>query len=235
ADIQGLGRETIARLIESGLLGDVADFYTLSFEQLATLDLDRTRQDGSATLFGQTMATKVRENIEASKTRPLAKLLFGLGIRHVGATVSEALVAAFGSLRAIMDASIEDLIAVEGVGPIIAQSISHFFEVPQNCSLIDRLETAGLTLEAASIDTAQQTLSGLTFVLTGSLSGLTRATVADALRARGATVSGSVSKNTSYVVAGADPGSKYDKAVALGIPVLDEDDLARIIETGEVS
>jgi DNA ligase (NAD+) len=232
ADIQGLGREMIARLIEVGLVEDIADFYKLTHEQLATLDMGRILKDGQSALLGDTMATKVQDSIESSKTRPLAKLLFGLGIRHVGATVSEALVAAFGNLRAIADASEEQLTAVDGVGPIIAHGIVDYFKLAQNRGLVDELEAVGVVLESKMPDADRQTLSGLTFVLTGSLTRLKRADATDALRAWGATVSGSVSKKTSYVVAGADPGSKYDKAVTLGIPILDEDYLARVIATG---
>jgi DNA ligase (NAD+) len=234
ADIEGLGRETITNLIEAGLVHDVADFYTLTFEKLAHLDLQRTRQDGSATVFGETMATKVMAHIEASKTRPLAKLLFGLGIRHVGATVSEALVAAFGSLEAIAHATQEQLVATCGIGATIAASIGHFFALEQNCTLVERLKQAGVVLEAEAVDTSQHTLAGLTFVLTGSLRRFTRTLAGDALKARGATVSSSVSRNTSFVIAGEDAGSKYDKAVTLGVPILTEDDLAVLIETGHV-
>ena len=234
ADIEGLGRETISRLIESDLVRDVADFYLLTPDQLALLNLRRERQDGSATLFGETMASKVMANIEASKTRPLAKLLFGLGIRHVGATVSEALVAALGSIEAIGQATTQQLTAVEGVGDIIALSIESFFALRQNRQLIERLRRAGVVLIAQKVDTSQHTLAGLTFVLTGSLSRFTRTQAGDALKMRGATVSSSVSRNTSFVVVGADAGSKYDKALALGITLLSEDDLAYLIETGEI-
>ncbi|MCL2492057.1 MAG: NAD-dependent DNA ligase LigA, partial [Coriobacteriia bacterium] len=233
ADIQGLGRETIARLIQSDLVGDIADFYLLTLAQLTDLELNRALKDGTPSLFGETMAQKVIENIEASKTRPLPKLLFGLGIRHVGATVSEALVGALGSLRAIAQASEEELTAIEGVGPVIAKSIIHFFEVADNRTLIDRLERAGVDLEVEPIDTATQTLSGQTFVLTGTLAHLVRAQATDDLRALGATVSGSVSKNTSFVVAGDNPGSKYDKAVSLGVTILTEEDLMRILDEGK--
>ena len=233
ADIQGLGRETLTRLIEAGVVTDIADFYTMTFEQLAGLDLQRTKADGQATLFGETMAAKVMDNIKASRTRPLSKLLFGLGIRHVGATVSEALVAELGSMRALEEATAEQLTAIDGVGPVIAHSIRQYFELPQNHELIDDLEAAGVVLEGTPVDREHQTLKGLTFVLTGSLDRMTRTEAGDALRARGATVTGSVSKKTSFVVAGRDSGSKYDKAAALGIPVLDEDELVRILETGE--
>jgi len=234
ADIQGLGRETIARLIDAGLVADIADFYTLSVEKLASLEMGRELKDGAPSLFGDTLAKKVRESIEASKTRPLAKLLFGLGIRHVGATVAEALVASLGSMRAILEADEDTLTAIDGVGPVIAHSIIQFFAIEQNRALIDALEQAGVALEAEEIDADQQTLRGLTFVLTGTLGALSRAEATDRLRARGAMVAGSVSKKTSFVVAGVDPGSKYDKAVSLGIPILGEDDLARIIETGRI-
>jgi len=234
ADIEGLGKETIARLVDAGLVKDVADFYSLTFDQLAALDLLREKQDGSSSLFGETMASKVMVNIEKSKKRPVAKLLFGLGIRHVGATVSDALITKFGSLEVIEEASEEQLTALDGVGPVIAQSIGQFFSLQSNHGLVSRLKQAGVVLETEPIDASKHTLAGLTFVLTGTLEHLKRAQVTDDLRSLGATVSSSVSKNTSYVIVGADPGSKYDKAVSLGIPLLTEGDLVRIIESGSV-
>lgn len=239
-DIDGMGEEIIGRLIESGRMTDVADYYTLDVVELSMLDMGRVNKDGAPIRLGETVAKKLMAAIDESRTRPLARPLFGLGIRHVGKTMAEALAAAFPSIDALMAASEEELAAVEGVGPKIARCVYLFFRTPDNVAVIERLRKHGVSLEddvqAAEEDALPQTLAGLTFVLTGSLtqSGMTRDEAGAALKARGAKVSGSVSKKTSYVVAGEAAGSKYDKAIALGVPVLDEDVLLRILETGEV-
>ena len=186
------------------------------------------------------MAKKLVAAIDESRTRPFARPLFGLGMRHVGKTMAETLARAFPSMEALMAASEEELASVDGVGPKIAHSTYLFLRTPDNVQVIERLAKHGVRLaddvEAAAADALSQTLEGLTFVLTGSLvqSGMTRDEAGAALKARGAKVSGSVSKRTSYVVAGEAAGSKYDKAVALGVPVLDEPTLLAILETGEV-
>lgn len=239
-DIDGMGEEIIGRLIESGRVTDVADYYTLDVVELSMLDMGRVNKDGAPIRLGETVAKKLMAAIDESRTRPLARPLFGLGIRHVGKTMAEALAAAFPSIDALMAASEEELAAVEGVGPKIARCVYLFFRTPDNVAVIDRLRKHGVSLEddvqAAEEDALPQTLAGLTFVLTGSFtqSGMTRDEAGAALKARGAKVSGSVSKKTSYVVAGEAAGSKYDKAIALGVPVLDEDALLHILETGEV-
>ena len=239
-DIDGMGEEIIGRLIESGRVTDVADYYTLDAVELSMLDMGRVNKDGAPIRLGETVAKKLMAAIDESRTRPLARPLFGLGIRHVGKTMAEALAAAFPSIDALMAASEEELAAVEGVGPKIARCVYLFFRTPDNVAVIERLRKHGVSLEddvlAAAEDALPQTLAGLTFVLTGSLtqSGMTRDEAGAALKARGAKVSGSVSKKTSYVVAGEAAGSKYDKAIALGVPVLDEDALLHILETGEV-
>ena len=239
-DIDGMGEEIIGRLIESGRVSDVADYYTLDVVELSMLDMGRVNKDGAPIRLGETVAKKLMAAIDESRTRPLARPLFGLGIRHVGKTMAEALAAAFPSIDALMAASEEELAAVEGVGPKIARCVYLFFRTPDNVAVIERLRKHGVSLEddvqAAEEDALPQTLAGLTFVLTGSLtqSGMTRDEAGAALKARGAKVSGSVSKKTSYVVAGEAAGSKYDKAIALGVPVLDEDALLHILETGEV-
>ena len=239
-DIDGMGEEIIGRLIESGRVTDVADYYTLDEVELSMLDMGRVNKEGAPIRLGETVAKKLVAAIDESRTRPLARPLFGLGIRHVGKTMAEALAAAFPSIDALMAASEEELAAVEGVGPKIARCVYLFFRTPDNVAVIERLRKHGVSLEddvqAAAEDALQQTLAGLTFVLTGSLtqSGMTRDEAGSALKARGAKVSGSVSKKTSYVVAGEAAGSKYDKAIALGVPVLDEGALLHILETGEV-
>jgi DNA ligase (NAD+) len=252
-DIDGLGAEIAQRLVDEGILHDIADFYSLSADRLAALEMGRTKKDGSPVVLGATVAGKIVSQVEASRSRSSARLLYGLGIRHVGTTVAEALAGAFGSLDAMMVAAAAELpvpgdgvtkaaaiaadpiASVEGVGPIIADSVRAFMANPDNLEIIERLRIAGVSL-AGETDTGPvrpQTLSGLTFVLTGALERRTRDGAASELKALGAKVSGSVSPKTSYVIVGADPGSKYDRAVELGVPVLDEAALDRVIETGE--
>ena len=237
-DIDGMGEEIVARLVESGRLTDVADYYTLDEVELSMLDMGRVNKDGEAIRLGRTVAAKLVAAIDASRGRGFARVLFGLGMRHVGKTTAEALAASYPSMDELRAATEEDLAAVEGIGPKIAHSVYLFLRTPDNVAVIDRLQARGVNLaDSAAEDAAQlpQTLAGLTFVLTGTLvqSGMTRDEAGAALKARGAKVSGSVSKKTSFVVAGESAGSKYDKAIALGVPVLDEDALLRIIETCE--
>lgn len=236
-DIDGMGEEIVARLVESERVRDVADYYSLTEYELATLETGRVNKEGEPIRLGSTIATKLIASIEASKTRPLARVLFGLGIRHVGKTTGEQLAAAFPSMDRLMEATEEQLAEVEGIGGVIAQSIRAFFGNEDNREVIHRLGRMGVSLEdAAAGDEAPQTLAGITFVLTGSLvqSGMTRDEAGARLKAMGAKVSGSVSKKTGYVVAGEAAGSKYDKAVSLGVPVLTEDDLLRLLEAGSL-
>ena len=235
-DIEGLGDEVIGRLLAAERVVDVADYYNLTEYDLATLDMGRVTKDGEAIHLGGVVAKKIMAQLEESKTRGLARVLFGLGIRHVGKTTAAALAKAFPTMEALQKASVEDLAAVDGVGQVIAESIHVFMRTPQNIEVIDRLAHLGVSMaEATAADARPQTLSGLTFVLTGSLvkSGMTRGEAGDALKAMGAKVTGSVSKKTSCVVAGEAAGSKYDKAVALGVPVIDEDAFLAILDTGE--
>lgn len=236
-DIDGMGEEIVARLVESERVRDVADYYSLTEYELATLETGRVNKEGEPIHLGSTIAAKLIASIEASKTRPLARVLFGLGIRHVGKTVGEQLAAAFPTMERLMDADEERLAEVDGVGGVIAQSVRSFFANADNREVIRRLERMGVSMEDASAaDDVPQTLAGITFVLTGSLveSGLTRDEAGARLKAMGAKVSGSVSKKTGYVIAGEAAGSKYDKAVSLGVPVLSEADLLRLFDAGSL-
>lgn len=235
-DIDGLGDELVNRMVERGLLSDVADFYDrLTEDALAALPTGRVNKAGEDIVVGPTIARKVMAQVEESKGRGLARVLFGLGIRHVGASVGEVLARRFGSLQALSSASAEEIAQVDGIGPKIAASVVGFFSVHDNLAVVERLRIAGVTLEEDDpAEAVPQTLAGLTFVLTGTLGRLTRKEAGDALKALGAKVSGSVSRRTSYVVAGASAGSKLTKAEQLGVPVLDEETLARILETGQV-
>jgi DNA ligase (NAD+) len=242
-DIDGLGDELVGRMVDQGLLSDVADFYDrLSVEALSTLDTGRVYETksrdhevGDPIFVGSKIAEKIMAQVEESKSRGLARVLFGLGIRHVGANVGEVLARRFGSIQALAAASAEEIAQVEGIGPKIAQSVTEFFSVSDNMAVIDRLRASGVMLEQETpAKVAPQTLAGLTFVLTGTLENFKRKEAGDALKALGAKVSGSVSKRTSYVIAGAAAGSKLTKAEQLGVPVLDEAALAEILSTGQL-
>jgi DNA ligase (NAD+) len=226
-DIEGMGEKICIQLTERDLVRDVADIYSLPLETLT--GLERLAEKSATNLF---------EAIEASKQRPLAKLLVGLGIRHVGPTAAVALAAELGHMDSIATAAVDDLVEVEGIGPTIAESIVRFFSEDRNRTVIEKLRAAGVNLEGPPRPAADESggglpLSGLTFVLTGGLSGRTREEAGAALEALGAKVAGSVSKKTSYVVAGANAGSKLDKAESLGVPVLDEATLEQILASGE--
>ncbi len=240
-DIEVIGEKLVAALLDAGLVRDVADFYKLTVDDLKDLPTGRfyatsTKEHaaGDPIPLGVTTARKAFENIQASLEKPFARVLFGLGITHVGKTVAESIAAEFRSIAALAAASPEQIASVEGIGPQIAQSVHDFLRTPQNLEVIERLREAGVRMEDASApaDEVPQTLAGLTFVLTGALVRWTREEAGEQLKRLGAKVSGSVSKKTSYVVAGDAAGSKLTKARELDVAVLDEDDLAKILETG---
>ncbi len=241
-DIESLGEKLVGALIDSGMVHDVADFYGLTVESLAGLPTGRFYAKGAKghaagdpIPLGATMAQKVVGNIQGSRSKPFSRVLFGLGIRHVGKTVAEAVAGAFRSIDALVAADEQDIAQVDGVGPQIAHSIAEFLSVPENLAVIDRLRAAGVQLEQREAPQGSELpLKGLTFVLTGTLRRWTREEAGDAMRALGAKVTGSVSGRTSYVVAGEAAGSKLTKARELGVAVLDEDDLARLLATGEI-
>ena len=235
-DIDGLGDEIVSRMVEQGLLTDVADFYDkLTEAALADVSTGRQSVDGDDIVVGRVIAKKVMGQVDESRGRGLARVLFGLGIRHVGANVARALAAHFGSMQALMCAAPEDIAAIDGVGPKIAASVHEFFGVEKNVAVVERLREAGVVLEEEAEEPEQpQTLSGLTFVLTGTLTGYKRSEAGKLLEAMGAKVTGSVSKKTSYVIAGEAAGSKLAKAESLGVPVLDEAALEQILATGQV-
>ena len=242
-DIDGLGDELINRMVEEGVLSDVADFYDkLTEETLASMPTGRVYDtdtadhlSGDSIPVGHTIAKKVMAQVEESKTRGLGRVLFGIGMRHVGANVAELLAQEFGSIQALATAPVEKIAEIPGIGPKIAESVHEFFSIPENVAVIERLRQAGIMLEEEkSENELPQTLAGLTFVLTGTLEHFTRDEAGAQLKAMGAKVSGSVSKKTSFVVAGEAAGSKLTKAESLGVPVLDEAALQQILETGQV-
>ena len=235
-DIDGLGDEIVSRMVEQGLLTDVADFYDkLTEEALSEVSCGRQTVDGDDIVVGKTIAAKVMAQVNESRGRGLARVLFGLGIRHVGANVARALATHFRSMQALMTAAPEDIAAIDGVGPKIAASVHEFFSVKKNVAVVERLREAGVVLEEEVEEPdAPQTLAGLTFVLTGTLLNYKRTEAAKLLEAMGAKCTGSVSKKTSYVIAGEAAGSKLAKAEQLGVPVLDESALEQILTTGQV-
>ncbi len=243
-DIDGLGEEIVQRMVQQGLLLDVADFYTLTEDELASLDTGRSYETagkdhevGDSIVVGRTIARKILAQVEESKSRGLARVLFGLGIRHVGANVATLLANTFGSMERLMLASEEDISQIDGIGPKIAASVREFFSIPTNVEVVERLRKSGVSMEQEGFGEEPeqpQTLAGLTLVLTGTLEKYTRTEAGNRLKAMGAKVSGSVSKRTSYVVAGAAAGSKLTKAEQLGVPVLDEAALDGILSTGQV-
>lgn len=242
-DIDGLGDELINRMVEEGVLSDVADFYDkLTEETLASMPTGRVYDtdtadhlSGDSIPVGHTIAKKVMVQVEESKTRGLGRVLFGIGMRHVGANVAELLAQEFGSIQALATAPVEKIAEIPGIGPKIAESVHEFFSISENVAVIERLRQARVMLEEEKPENElPQTLAGLTFVLTGTLEHFTRDEAGAQLKAMGAKVSGSVSKKTSFVVAGEAAGSKLTKAESLGVPVLDEAALQQILETGQI-
>lgn len=242
-DIDGLGNQIVERMVEQGLIRDVADFYYVSQQQIADIETGRTykqtKQSNDAATSGEpirvgtTIAKKVMAELEESKARGLDRVLFGLGIRMVGSHVARLLSQHFGSLHALQLADEDEIAQVEGIGPKIAHSVVSFFAVSDNLAVIERLRQAGVVLEETQQEENSQSLAGLTFVLTGTLPHHGRSEVKNALLALGAKVAGSVSKKTSFVIAGEAAGSKLTKAQTLGVPVLDEEALEHILSTGE--
>ena len=220
-DIRGLGYERVRQLLETGLIHDVADLYQLRSEQL--VELER---------FAKQSADQLVAAIEASKSRPLSNLLFGLGIRHVGQTVAVLLARRFGTMQALMGATEAAVNAVQGVGPTIARAVIAFFAEPRNTDLIARLERSGLTFAEPGAAGGDGALSGMTYVLTGTLPTLSRTEATKLIEGAGGRVAGSVSKKTDAVVAGEEAGSKLEKARELGVEVIDEDELLRRVGRG---
>ena len=211
-NIEGLGESRIALLIADGLISSYADIYRLTQERLENIER-----------MGKKSAANLVEQIERSKTRDFWRLIFGLGIRHVGERGAQALAGAFGTMDTMLAASKEQLQAVPDIGPVVAAAVRAYLDQPQNCALIKELAAAGLKMDAPmTAVSAPGPLSGKTFVLTGALPTMSREAATEAIQSLGGKVTGSVSKKTDHVVAGADPGSKLAKAEALGISVLDE-------------
>lgn len=219
-DIEGLGDKLVDQLVDGNVIRTLPDLYRLGLSALAALDR-----------MAEKSAQNVLDALHKSKQTTLARFLFGLGVRHVGEATAKDLARHFGQLDAIMDASVDQLLQVNDVGPVVAESIHTFFAQPHNREVVEQLRACGVTWEeGAPAERATLPLAGKTIVLTGTLPTLGREEAKELLEAAGAKVAGSVSKKTHYVVAGSEAGSKLDKAQALGIPVLDEDGLRALLQ-----
>ncbi|HKE51264.1 MAG TPA: NAD-dependent DNA ligase LigA [Actinomycetes bacterium] len=226
-DIEVLGYQAAIALLQSGLLTDEGDLFGLTAERLATSPFFTT-QEGALSAN----ATKLLENLARAKERPLWRVLVGLSIRHVGPTAAQALAREFGSMERIRTASEEELASADGVGPTIAASIKEWFAVDWHREIVDKWAAAGVRMAEERADTGPRPLAGLTLVVTGSLSKFSRDQATAEIQQRGGKVTGSVSKKTDFVVAGESPGSKHDKAVQLGVPVLDEAGFETLLSDG---
>ena len=223
-DIEGLGERTVGLFIDHGLLHDVSDIFSIDF--------DRVRQlEG----FGDISVRNLQDAIEASKERGLGSLLVGLGIRHLGWTGSIVLARAMGDLDRIMAASVDELAVVDGIGPTIAASVHAFFANERNRAVIEKLRAAGVSFQGPPPPEEEQTLAGMSIVVTGTLEGYSREAAEEAITRRGGKSPGSVSKKTTAVVVGESPGAaKLTKAEELGVPVLDQAGFQHLLETGEL-
>ena len=226
-DIEGLGYEAAIALLKADVITDEGDLFDLTADDLMTSDFFTTNK-GVLSANG----ARLLKNLEQSKDRPLWRILVALSIRHVGPTAARALATAFGSLENIMAADEQQLADVEGVGPTIAAALREWFDVDWHRAIVDKWRAAGVRMEDARDTSIAPVLAGLTVVVTGSLTGFSRDEAKEAIIARGGKASGSVSKKTSFVVAGDAPGSKYDKAVELGVPILDEDGFRALLDNG---
>lgn len=219
-DIEGLGEQLVEQLVDRGLVTTPADFYKLGLVMLA--ELDRMAEKSAQNLLNA---------LEKSKSTTLARFIYALGIRHVGESTAKSLARHFGTLDALLEASEEQILVVDDIGPVVAQSILGFLADPLNRELIEQLRASGIHWEESEPERGNLTLAGKTFVLTGTLPTLKRDEAASMIEAAGGKVAGSVSKKTSYVVAGDDAGSKLAKAQELGVAIIDETELLTLLES----
>ena len=226
-DIEVLGYESATALLESGVVADEGDIFDLDAERLRSVELFRT-QSGELSVNGN----KLLANLESAKQRPLWKILVALSIRHVGPTAAQALAREFGSVERIDNADEQELSDVDGVGPAIASSVREWFEVDWHREVVEKWRRAGVRMAEERDESIPRNLEGLSIVVTGSLEILSRDEAKEAIMARGGRAAGSVSKKTAFVVVGDSPGSKYDKAVQLKVPVLDEAGLRVLLDEG---
>jgi DNA ligase (NAD+) len=226
-DIEGLGYEAAVALLQAGVITDEGDLFTIGSQDLLCTDLFKTKS-GELSANGKRLLV----NLHDAKSQPQWRVLVALSIRHVGPTAARALATEYGSLEAIMAASEEELSVVEGVGPTIAAAVVEWFGVDWHRAIIDKWRAAGVRMADERDTSIERTLDGLSIVVTGSLAGFSRDDAKEAIVARGGKAVSSVSKKTAYVVAGDSPGSKYDKAVELGVPILDEAGFRLLLESG---
>jgi DNA ligase (NAD+) len=221
-DVEGLGEKLVDQLVDGGLIRTLPELYKLGVLKLAALDR-----------MAEKSAQNVVDALEKSKQTTLPRFLYGLGIRHVGEATAKDLARHFGTLDRILDATVEQLLEVNDVGPVVAQSIRTFFDQPHNREVVEQLRAAGLTWpEGEPAADAPKPLAGKTLVLTGTLPTLSRDAAKELIEAAGGKVAGSVSKKTDYVVAGTEAGSKLAKAQELGVAVLDEAGLQALLASG---
>ena len=217
-DIEGLGEKWCASLISNNMIQKLSDIYKLNISELSTLDR-----------MGEVLASKLVANIEDSKSRPLDRVIFGLGILHVGSEIATLLAQTYGSLQNLSEASLDDLLAIDGIGPKIAQSIKDYFNVESNKSLIYELEKLGLNMNSEVKSISSNAFTGLTFVITGTLHNLTRKDTEELIKTNGGKVTNSVTSKTSYLITGDSPGSKLTKAQEIGTTVLTESEFLALM------
>jgi len=221
-EVEGLGDKLVDQLVDAQVIRTLPDLYRLGLTSLASLDR-----------MADKSAQNILDALQKSKHTTLPRFLFGLGIRHVGEATAKALARHFGSLDAIMDASVEQLLEVDDVGPIVAQSLRTFFDQSHNREVVEQLRACGVNWEeGAPLHMTPKPFAGKTFVITGTLPTLSRDEANDLIEAAGGKVAGSVSKKTTFVVAGADAGSKLEKAQSLGVAVIDEAGLKGLLDGG---
>jgi DNA ligase (NAD+) len=226
-DIEVLGYEAAVALLAAGVVQDEGDIFALDADTLSRVPLFN-RKDGGLTANAQ----RLLDNLATAKHRPLWRALVALSIRHVGPTAAQALAREFGSVVRIASAEVEELAGADGVGPTIAEAVRDWFAVDWHREIVAKWRAAGVSLADESADSGPRPLEGLSIVVTGSLTGFSRDSATEAITARGGKVSGSVSKKTAFVVVGDSPGTKYEKAVQLGVPVLDEAGFQTLLEQG---
>ena len=223
-DIDVLGYEAAVALLDAKIITDESDLFAVTKEKLMTSEFF-TKKDGEA----GANVEKLLAAFEGAKTRPLWRILVALSIRHVGPTAAQALATNFASMKAISDATAEELANIDGVGETIAQSITDWFDIDWHRAIVSKWEKAGVIMVAQAAPQLPQTLAGLTFVVTGGLESFTRDSIAETIVAHGGKAASSVSKKTDYVLVGSDPGSKLAKATELGVPVIDETRFKQIL------
>jgi DNA ligase (NAD+) len=226
-DIEVLGYEAATALLSSGVITDEGDIFHLDADALQRVELFRTKAGELSA-----NAHKLLANLGSARERPLWRVLVALSIRHVGPTAAQALAREFGSLERIADADEAELAAVDGVGPTIAVAVREWFSVDWHREVVRKWHEAGVRMADERDESTPRTLEGLSIVVTGTLEGFSRDEAKEAIMARGGRPAGSVSKKTAFVVVGDSPGSKYDKAVQLKVPVLDETGFRVLLEQG---